>query len=407
VTTQPKIVILSGGAESVSLAVAESLWHQGLQYAVISIVRDSLLYSLPGCVSFTTIWSFGLDSKTAGRRLRACLQSIHNDVNNKLIVLPTEDDTLFLLNSCRDEIESVARFSTARYLQLGGLDKAELFQYLQERGFDELIVPTIEISCPDQAFKAMELFGNDAVFKPAFKPWSVTLGTSGAKVISQSDYYESPERIVQQLGEVWSLGDRWIVQQRMDTRSGAEKSACIVRGDRVGGCEVSEIYKYPSMGGSAVFVQSVSTRALMPFAEKIAIEIGLVGMCEMTFLPDSAGHPRLVELNTRPWLQIELIEKSGYPIVQETIRALQGLPLEADESQIEPHEWIQIERFVLGWLVGSMSPRWQSLKRVFKSIRSGAVFAIYSSKLPGVKARWVKKILRRLLMRFTPLKASK
>jgi len=407
VTTQPKIVILSGGAESVSLAVAESLWNQGLQYAVISIVRDSLLYSLPGCAWFSCIWSERLDPITAARRLRGCLESIYDKVNDNLIVFPTEDDSLFLLNSCRNKIDYFAKFSTARYLKFGGLDKAELFQYLQERGFNELLVPTIEISCPDQAFKAMELFGNDAVFKPAFKPWSATLGTSGAKVISQSVCQESPDRIVQELHEVWSLGGRWIVQQRMDTRSGAEKSACIVHGDRVAGCEVSEIYKFPRMGGSAVLVRSVNTRALMPFAEKIANEIGLVGMCEMTFLPDSAGHPRLVELNTRPWLQIELIEKSGYPIVRETIRSLQGLPLEADESQIEPREWIQVERFVLGWIVGNMAPRWQSLKRVFRSIRSGAVFAIYSSKLPGAKASWVKRNLRRLLMRFMPLKASK
>lgn len=404
---QHRIVIISGGAESVSLAVAESLWSQGLPYVVISIVRDSILEGLPGCARFCSIWSSNLDRAAAIKRLGICLQTIHDHSGEDLVLFPTEDDSLYLLNACKTDIEAFTRFSGARRLKLGGLDKAELFAFLQESNLGELIVPTMEVQSPERAHEAMAEFGVDTIFKPAYKPWSRSIGQSGLKVISRRDLRDSPEQVVGRLEDAWHLCDRWVAQKRMPIHEGAERSACIVRSDRVAGCEVSEIYKYPRIGGSAVLVQSVETRTLMPLATRIADEIDLIGMCEMTFLPDEEGRPRMLELNTRPWLQLELVEKSGYPIVGETIRALDNQPLQADKAKIVPREWVHAERFVLGWISGEMAPRWQSLRRLLQCFRVGGVVSVYSNKLPKARRRWIMKNLKRPFTRFRRWQESK
>ena len=138
-------------------------------------------------------------------------------------------------------------------------------------------------------------------------------------------------------------------------------------------------------------VDSSSSRGLMDLATRIAETIDLIGVCEMSFLADSAGMPRLLELNTRPWLQIELVEKSGYPIIQETIRALAGYSLLADDRCIRERRWIHLERFLMYCLFGSAGSRLRLMKEVASTIRSRPIVAVYGSTLPNVRRKWIAR----------------
>lgn len=394
----PRLVILSGGAESVALAVAEAAWRSRTPYAVISLVPHSVLEGLDGCVAYRTIWSPGFTPALAAERLCETIIAMAGpSAGGMLHVFPTEDDGLRVLHACRSRLTDVAVFSRSRALELGGLDKAELFQALQNAGLESHLAPTLPLDSLANLDHVLDRLGHDAVIKPAYKPWQSSLGASGLKVISASGDNSDRHELRARLYAAWHLSDRWIAQARLGPLRGYERSACVVRSDGVvRGCEVVERLKHPQMGGSAVLVSTSRSRALMPIAQAIAEAIDLQGICEMTFLADDRGEPRLLELNTRPWLQLELLERSGYPIVRETMCALAGVPLEADFAVTDTRDWIQIERLLLALLSCRSLQRLRAILNAFTKLFRRPIVAVWSSELPGVRRRWLTANFRRL-----------
>ena len=119
--TAATLVIISGGAESVSLALAEVFWRENIAYAVISLTPSSLLRGLPGCVDFSEIPSEMMRSpESAASVLLAELQRLRCNVEFPLALFPTEDDGLRLLNLVSEKLTEVATYSRMRCLQFGG-----------------------------------------------------------------------------------------------------------------------------------------------------------------------------------------------------------------------------------------------------------------------------------------------
>lgn len=391
-TVTPRLVILSGGAESVSIALAEWAWRRRHPYAVVSLVARSVLKNAAGCVHFSSLMSRGLGPEQASERLLDMLSCLRRSCSQGLVVFPTEDDGLRLLNILGGRLNGIAEFSRARVLRMGGLDKAELFQRLEAAGLGHLAAPTVVLDSPRDLDKAVERFGKSLVIKPAFKPWQRNLGPAGLKVITRRYDTQSLSEIRAELISAWHLCERWVAQPRLLPFVDGERSACVVRSPgqelELGGCEVVERLKYPRAGGSAVWVGASRCRDTLPLAAAIAGAVDLRGVCEMSFLRDEQGRARLLELNTRPWLQIELVEKSGYPIISETIRALDGLPLIESGEQIEEREWMHIERLLLSLVSGDCGSRLEVGSRLMRSVGKRTIFAVYSSRLPGVRMRW-------------------
>lgn len=396
-TSPPELVILSGGAESVSVAVAEVAWRARISYAVVSLLPKSLLHGAPGCVSCVSIWSKGFTPEVAGARLVEQLGDLQAKAGCLLPVLPTEDDGLRLLNESVSRLADGVTFSRACALRMGGLDKAELFDALGQLGLHDLAAPTRGLDSVDDLDEALDALGDDAIIKPAFKPWGCSLGRAGLKVVTRVSPGQSRSDLRRQLSRNWHLASRWVAQKKLLPLDGGERSACIVRSRVVRGCEVIERLKYPRMGGSAVVVDSSSGRGLLPMASQIAEALDIRGMCEMSFLADEAGRPRLLELNTRPWLQVELVEKSGYPIIEETLRALAGKALVADDRCVSERRWIHLERLILCWLSGDAGPRHRMLLELVRTLRERPVVAVYGSRLPGVRGKWLARNVRKLV----------
>lgn len=132
----------------------------------------------------------------------------------------------------------------------------------------------------------------------------------------------------------------------------------------------------------------------MDISRQIAEAIQLKGMCELSFLSDEHGRPRLLELNTRPWLQVDLIEKSGFPIITETLAALRNQPLQ-EYAGIQDRNWIQPERLFLSLVTGDCGPRLATARKIVPAMNARTIYPVYGSALPKIKKKWVLRSLRR------------
>lgn len=396
-----ELVILSGGSEIVGLALAAAAQHAGIPYAVMALGPRSVLRDAPGCVALIELASLFGDWPALRDGFLRALARLARPAGGPLVILPTEDGSLRLLNECRDHVLEYGEFPRARGLRMGGVDKAEVAEMAALTGVEDCMAPSRILTQVGDAVAAFECFDGDAIFKPALKPIDMDLagmGALGEKVVARRTPDESEESVMRRLQCAWPLSERWIAQPRLRVGAGVERSVCAVRASPgvVQAGQVVEQGKYPRMGGTAYWVATEPGRDLVPGATRLLEALDVVGVCELSYLPDAAGVSRMIELNPRPWLQIGLLERAGFPVVVATVAALQGRTAAASPVSIAPQEWIQMERALLAAGSGGMGLR--QLGRFLASVgRAETSIAGYGSGLPGVRRKLLMKMLRRLL----------
>lgn len=393
-----RAVLLTGGSEIVATALFEELARAGVPLAIVALGLNSLLRDVaPDCPYVRLEWPPVEPVKTAqilGDQLRAWGAS----PDDPWYVLPTEDGGLRLLLEHREALAQTCRFGYARNLEMGGLDKAELFAYLEQNGCADLMPKTVSVSDVDQALQAVAELGGDCVIKPSLKPYSMDLGKLGAKAISACDYRDS-SHLERALSRAWPLASDWIVQQRLATPARGEPVLWALRNSKGEVAAVAGMvkWKYPLMGGSGCWVETVEIEEfdLLEKAERMLSALDLVGLCEIEFLLDATGEFRILELNPRPWLQVGLPGVSGYPIAQELVAVLQG---EAPHAAVVRTcaSWVNMERMLAAAVSGQQGRRWTALVRAVREILSADTLAIYGTQLPYVRLRWFARMFGRL-----------
>ncbi|WP_221899305.1 hypothetical protein [Xanthomonas sp. SI] len=396
----PELLIISGGSEIVGLALAEAAHIAGRNYAVFSLVPHSLLKNAPGCIDFMDLSPLLEDWNALQDGFLKALMHATALAGEKLPIFPTEDGGLRLLNECRDDVLRYGEFSRARALKMGGLDKAELVEFSLKHCASDYLATSIVLDGPEQAILALEKLGPDAIFKPALKPIHMDLsplGGGGTKVVTRQDHKENASSIVNRLTRAWSVSERWIAQPRLVTGSSQERSVCAVRDTNgyVHANQVVEKAKHPAMGGTAYWVSTEETTDLLSPASNLMEALEIVGICELAHLPDGSGKPHMIELNTRPWLQIGLIESAGVPILDKAILALRGKSLPKESTSAKNHQWVQIERFLMALITGSCPPA-LALQILGSLTKASTTIAGFGTSSPGIKQRLIRGHLRRI-----------
>lgn len=397
--TTAAALILSGGSEIVSLAIAEALHGAGIAYAVASLVRDSLLRGAPGCVACTFIGPSDTEPDQLKQRLLQCLMPMQASPQLLPVVFATEDGGLRLLNEYRDEILPYAGFARARALRLGGLDKAELFTFLENTPAVRWLAPTLVLDEPAQAELAFERFGDEVVFKPSLKPWDMQLGPMAAKVITRADARESRAQVRRRLDDAWYLSRRWLAQRRLVDYADGEHGAWALRSADVRAVQFVERWKYPRRGGSGCWVETVNERDLLQPAAEILDALDFVGLAELPFLQSADGCPQLLELNPRAWLQVGLAERCGFGLVAGTLFALRGGIVTAQAPADARSGWVNIERLCASVASGDGGARLAALRRLAGALATRPAYAVYGSTFPRVRQRWLGRMGKALLVR--------
>src|SRR5690606_16397423 len=106
----------------------------------------------------------------------------------------------------------------------GGLDKAELFSTLTDRGLSNWIAPTKVIRSWEDVERACATFPAPLIFKPACKPWDRNL-QGGGKLFGEDQIGSAYARF--ELEASWDAGEAWVAQPKLQPLEGHERSACV------------------------------------------------------------------------------------------------------------------------------------------------------------------------------------
>lgn len=387
------VLVVSGGAESVSVSLADWARSSGQAISVYSLVRDSLLEAAPGPGSVR--YAPEGDREVVLADLADYVIGLRALCDAPVIAFPTEDDSLGLLLELADRLGGgVLACSRCRALPGGGLDKASLFSFLEAKGLGDVIARTLTVRGEDELPAAMAILGGDMILKPASKPWAATL-ESGAKIHSGEELVAG----ARERGRDFAAGRSWVAQRRLASLRGGERSACVVRDPHgtVLYAEVVEWLKYPARGGSACIVETQPDELGLREATLAILDaLDAVGIVELSFLADEAGRPRLLELNARPWLQIDLLQVSGFDLLGAAQVALAGGAIASRDVALRPRTWVSLERLLLKFARGD-GPRWRTLGRMLVAIGRRPVLSTWSASLPGIRWRWMRRLVGRAL----------
>ncbi|MDM7991987.1 MAG: hypothetical protein QUS11_01605 [Candidatus Fermentibacter sp.] len=388
-------VLISGGSEIVAASLAEEFAHFGLEYAIVSLGRRSILANQSGCISHTILqWPPVEPEETAGQ-LRRILEGLCSRYGSPLPVFATEDGGLRLLLEFLPLFDDLVETGRCRHLKMGGLDKCELFEFLRSRGLDDILAPWARADSPAKASEAKRSLGGDIVAKPSLKPYSMELGLRGAKLFV-SPPEESPSAFETRISGSWSLCRNWIIQQRLERSADGEELLHCVRGP-LGGLLVTraaERVKYPLNGGTACVVETLDPSAHDVIAGRIAEETGLIGLAELPFLADKEGRLRLIEMNPRPWLQVLLPFRAGLAMGREAYRALLGAEPASSSHAAAGCTWVNAERLLMAAAGHDRSVR---IRDAVGFLKNADCVAMYDFRLPGLRSRWVARMMLRLL----------
>ena len=389
-----RAVVLSGGAEIVGAAVAEALERARIPYAVIGLTPGSILRRARGAVSFADLSGLAGDPGALRDRLLDCLAGLHAKAQAPIAAFATEDGGLRCLNEFADDVRRFAEFPRARALRLGGLDKAELFSFLATSSARHYMPATEIISDLADAGQVLDRLGDEAIFKPALKPWDMELrGMAGAKVVTRKDATETRPELLRRLAAAWPLSQKWVVQSRLRPYAEGERGVWSVRGQHdFMPIQFVERWKYPAQGGTGCLVETQHGEDLLPAAASILEALDYIGLSELPFLQDEQGLPRMLEINARAWLQEALAEKSGLPMVRASVELLTGqVPTPFDVTP-RPTTWINLERAWMAALTGEAGARGPAIRTLLREMRRHPEWAIYSSTVRGVRPLWMRRL---------------
>lgn len=397
------VVLLSAGSEVITVSLVEELREAGAPIAVVSFGRHSLFADAPYLAAYVEL-AWEDDSARVAEALLAFTRPLAQRAQGRLVVFATDDAVLRLLMDHRALLEETLCVPRAKALVMGGLDKAEFFEFLARHGLAELGAPTLVLKSPVEVEKALRELGPEIVVKPALKPYQseLALDVTGRKLLASWEY-PSVEAFGAAVSSQWPFSERWIAQPRLATPEGGEAVVWVVR---VASGEVRLLsavagWKHPPVGGTGCWVQTRPNAVIEEAGRRLAEIIELNGLAEFEFLSDSSGKFRVLECNARPWLQVALARVSGLPVAAMTWRAFSGgepVPLPPNPPA-RARSWVMVERLLLSVASGAAGPRRAALRRVLGLVRDADYVAMYGTALPGIRGAWLRRMSRAVLRR--------
>lgn len=388
-------VILSYGAEMNSIAIYEELCQKSMTTAVVALRDKSLFADLcPRNLFIEMEWP-PVSNDDAAKELARNLYAWGASTDNKIIIFAVEDGGLRLLQEYRHLFSEIALFSASNKLSLSGLDKAEFFNYLNKQGLTESLPKTIVISNTNELEYALGKI-HKAIIKPALKPLSMILEGMDSKALLSTDF-NSIQALKSYLEGCWNLSDDWLVQELIESRQQTDIAVYAVRNSHFFHAVVAKVrLRYPESTGTGCWVEMLTemNHPAIEVSRKILETIDYNGICELEFLQAEDGSFKLIELNPRPWLQVGLTSASGVNLLSATVQLLRKENQVTLERPRNVH-WICLERCVQSFLASKNKRAFLSM--LYGFLKLNKTYAIYSTNLKGIRARWACRLLSELL----------
>ena len=215
------------------------------------------------------------------------------------MIIPVRDDTTLLIAEHARELSHITRLYIAEYDTIRLLqDKAETIRIAKKCG-----VPHPQTWFPEESDRR-EILKN--LKTPFLIRARISSGSRGIEFVKKSDdfavQYESVRR---DFGEP-------MIQEYVQKKSYC--TACVLLdhdSDVVALFAYERVKEYPLSGGPTVVGISCANEEVIGYAVSLLKSIGWRGVAEVEFILDQEGIPRLLEVNPRFWMPLNLAIQSG------------------------------------------------------------------------------------------------
>lgn len=229
--------------------------------------------------------------------LSACEQEEYD------LVLPVRDATTIQLSRHRSEFNQVTNIYVAKYENLAPLmDKGETIKIAQRAG-----VPTPKTWFPEETeIGRIKDEIEEGVDYPVLVRPRRSSGSRGIRHVTGPDDLDDAFDFV---SEEYGMP---IVQEYIE-KSGYT-TACLLFDEEqnvVGEFSYERIKEYPLSGGPTVVGVSTDDQEAKKHARELLTKADWMGPAEIEFILDQQGTPRLLEVNPRLWMPIQLAISSG------------------------------------------------------------------------------------------------
>lgn len=398
VSMKTPVIILSGGLEVISAAVAEELINEEIPFAILSQVKNSIIKNCQHQHYEEVAWP-PADNKKAVEQILKTAELMGGESNFKIPVIATEDGGMRFLMENKERLASKIVFGHAQKLIYGGLDKVELFDYLIKNTSSKIVPISVSVSSPEDALTAFRKINKNCIIKPSIKPISMDMAGMKGKAI-ELQLHNDDNSIVEKLKSYWMVSECWIVQEKLETPVSGEYDIWFSR-NKLGeiiALAATERWKQPRVGGTGCWVESLGPvkPELLDEVKSILEAIDFVGSGEIPFLMDSSGGYKMIELNCRPWLQVGLGKIAGVNFVAGLYSALtqQAMPV---SQPLAGKIWVNLERAIISSLTNDYASKAKAFATLLKILKDADEVAVWSSPIKNIRLNWLKKLFSKSL----------
>lgn len=221
------------------------------------------------------------------------------------LIIPVRDDTTILLSKHQEIFSDLTNVYVAPYDVLGPLmDKGETIKLAQRAN-----VPTPNTWFPEQT--PIERIREQVEYPVLVRPRRSS-GSRGIQYVSNpKEFTEAVEMVSTEYGTP-------IVQEYVEKRG--YTTACVLFNrdqQTIGEFSYERIKEYPLSGGPTVVGESTDDKEAKAYAKKLLREAGWMGPAEVEFIIDQDRTPRLLEVNPRFWMPVQLAISAGvdFPVL--------------------------------------------------------------------------------------------
>jgi len=215
------------------------------------------------------------------------------------MIIPVRDDTTLLIAKHAKDLSHITNLYIAEYDAIRLLqDKAETIRIAQKCG-----VPHPRTWFPEET-DLKEILKN--LKTPFLIRARISSGSRGIAFVRKADdFFEQYESVKRDFGEP-------MIQEYVQKNSYC--TACVLldhNSDEIASFAYERVKEYPLSGGPTVVGISCKNDEVIRYALSLLKSIGWKGVAEVEFIIDQQGIPKLLEVNPRFWMPLNLAIQSG------------------------------------------------------------------------------------------------
>jgi len=285
------------------------------------------------------------------------------------MIIPVRDDTTLLVAKHAKDLSHITNLYIAEYDAIRLLqDKAETIRIAQKCG-----VPHPQTWFPEET-DLKEILKN--LKTPFLIRARISSGSRGIAFVRKGeDFFEQYESVRRDFGEP-------MIQEYVQKKSYC--TACVLldhHSDEVASFAYERVKEYPLSGGPTVVGISCKNDEVIRYALSLLKSIGWRGVAEVEFIIDQQGIPKLLEVNPRFWMPLNLAIQSGVDFPYLLYQLAMKNPVSKPETYTIPMKYRWVIPNEILWALSSPQKK-QAFKELLTFNEKNVCFGELSWKDP-------------------------